>query len=438
MSIRSWALVAAIGVGLFGAFTVKEQFFKKPVTAEAEHGHGGNGAEAKTAGKGGDAHAGHDHGGGKPQPEDAAKAHDGHNHGTEPGAAPEGVVVMSAAQVEAARIETAPAMGGELLKEIVVSGRVVLNGDRQARVVPKLPGTVAKVTKNIGQSVREGEVIAIIESREIADAKSEFLSAWRVEELAKSVNDREQRLWRQRVTAEQEAITAKNALQSATIKLDLAHQKLHSAGLNESEIEALKTAETDEDLKQFAVRAPLTGIVTSRNVTSGQVIGTDREIFTVADLSNVWVDIALAPGDLAFARIGQDVGVTSGATKATGKVVVLSPLIDQATRTAKAFVEVDNADGRWKLGDYVSAELFSGKFAVAMMIPREAIQTFKGGKVVFVSHDKGFQMKPVTIGREDSKNVEVLSGVEFGEAVAISNTFILKAEFGKAEAEHQH
>lgn len=444
MSLKGLGIVVGIAGVLFGAYALKEQYLKKSPAAGAshdDHGGGADGALAKSADKASptkDADAGHAHGAEKTPAKPGAKADDGHGHGSEGGKAPEGVVVMSSAQIEKARIETAPAMGGNLAKEIVVPGRIMLNGDRQARVVPKLAGTVAKVMKNVGEAVAAGEVLAIIESRDIADAKAEFLGAWRAEELARSVSDREERLWRKKVTAEQEYITAKNAYQSASIKLDLAHQKLHSAGFDEKEIEALKTTKSEVDLREYPVRAPLAGIVTTRNVTLGQVLGVDREIFTVADLSTVWVEIALAPGDLTFARIDQEVGVTGGALKANGKVVVLSPLIDPDTRAAKAIVELDNKDGRWKLGDFVSAELLTGKIETGLLLPRDAIQTIKGNRVVFVSHDKGFQVKPIIVGREDSKNVEVLSGVEFGEAVAISNTFVLKAELGKAEAEHEH
>lgn len=464
--LKSIGILFGIAGVLFSAYTLKEQYFPKPKVTEAGHGdHGGgghvdgsHGAEAKTAGKaapGKDDHAGHDHGSAKAATKPGAddhKGHDdgpakvgakaddhaGHSHGDEGGKTPEGVVAMTAAQIDKARIETALAMNGNLAKEIVVPGRVSMNGDRQARIVPKLAGTVSKVMKNVGQAVTAGELLAVIESRDIADAKAEYLGAWRAEELAKSVHDREQRLWKQKVTAEQEYITAKNTHQSAAIKLDLAQQKLRSIGFGDADIAGLKTATSDGGLREYIVKSPIAGVVTSRNVTLGQLLGTDREIFTVADLNTVWVEIALAPADLPFARIDQEVGVTGGAMRATGKVVVLSPVIDPETRAAKAVVELDNKDGRWKLGDFVTAELLTGKIEASLVLPREALQTIKGNRVVFVAHDKGFQMKPVAIGREDSRNVEILSGVEFGESVAISNTFVLKAELGKAEAEHEH
>jgi membrane fusion protein, heavy metal efflux system len=117
-------------------------------------------------------------------------------------------------------------------------------------------------------------------------------------------------------------------------------------------------------------------------------------------------------------------------------VVALSPVIDLDTRSAKAIAELDNASGDWKLGDFVSARLMAGEQEVKLLVQREALQTVKGKKVVFVSGRGGFTVRSVTTGREDSRNVEVLNGLDFSETIAIANTFTLKAEAGKSEAEH--
>ena len=170
----------------------------------------------------------------------------------------------------------------------------------------------------------------------------------------------------------------------------------------------------------------------------GQMVGTEREIFTVADISKVWVEMAIPPGDLPFAREGQDVRVQSGDQTGVGKIVALSPLIDPETRSARAIAEMDNTGSVWRLGDYVSSRLISGGQAAELVVPLAAIQTVEGKKVVFVNEGGGFRARPITTGREDSANVEVLSGLEFGETIATSNTFTIKAELGKSEAEHAH
>lgn len=397
-----------------------------PETGEAKHaegnkhdekGHPEHGAE-KAAGAAKDEHG-----------------HEGGDHAEEGG---EGFIKLTAAQIAATGIDMAPVMSGALIKEIAVPGRIAINANAQAKIVPKLAGTVSKVTKQVGDMVAEGEVIATLESREIADAKGEYLAARRTEELAKSTFEREERLWKQKVTAEQDYLNAKNGHQEALIKRDLAHQRLHTIGLSEDEIAKLPTASDEANYRFYDIRSPIAGRVIARDIVMGQIVGTDREAFSIADLATVWVEISISPADLPFAKDGQDVRVSSGGKTAMAKIVAINPAIDAETRSAKIIATLDNAGGQWRLGDFVNAQLISGKLDVALMVPREAIQTVKGQKVVFVNDGPGFRMRPVTTGREDSTNAEILSGLEFGETVATSNTFTLKAELGKAEAEHEH
>lgn len=378
----------------------------------------------------------HSHGHAPAGKEKAASKKDEHGHDhSDQG---EGFIKLTPAQLEATGIELAPAASGALVKEIAVPGRITTNADRQAKIVPKLAGTVAKVMKRFGESVAENELLAVLESREMADAKADFLAALRAEELANSIFVREERLWKQKVIAEQDYLNARNAQQTAKIKLDQARQKLHTVGLSADEIDAVLTAKDDGKLRLYEMRAPIAGRITSRSLLLGQFVGTEKEVFNIADLSTVWIELAIAPGDLGFAKEGQELRLQSGTRHGSGKIMALSPVIDPDTRTAKAIAEVDNASGEWRLGDFVNAQLISAQQEVNLLVPREAIQTIKGVKAVFVSQGGGFKMRPVTTGRDDSVNVEVLSGLEFGETIAVKNTFVLKAELGKAEAEHQH
>ncbi|WBT39634.1 MULTISPECIES: efflux RND transporter periplasmic adaptor subunit [Hyphomicrobium] len=378
---------------------------------------------------------GHQHSDG----EKAAGGKDEHGHahgeGEESG---EGLIKLSAAQIEAASIDMSPVTSGKLVKEVSVPGRIAINADGQAKIVPKLSGTVARVEKQLGDKVKVGDLLAVLESREMADAKADYLASWRAEELARSIYEREERLWTQKVTAEQDYLTAKNGHQAAKIKLDLAHQKLHTIGLTHDEIKALPKLSDEGQFRFYEIRTPIDGSVTARDIVLGQTVGTDREIFTIADVSKVWIEMAIPPGDLSFAKQGQDVRVEAGQQKATAKIIALSPLIDPETRSAKAIAELDNAGLVWRLGDYVNARLLSGEQEANLIVPLAAIQTVGGKSVVFVNEGGGFRARPVTTGREDSVNVEILSGLEFGETVATSNTFTLKAELGKSEAEHEH
>lgn len=405
-----------------------------PVATKAEakpeaHSEGDGHAHDKVAIK--DEHGHSDANDSKP------KGKDEHDHGGE-GESSEGLVKLSQEQIKAAGIEIAPAASGKLSKEVAAPGRVVMNANANARVVPKLTGTVATIDKQLGDIVATGDLLATIESREMADAKAEFLAASRIEELARSTFEREERLWKQKVTAEQEYLAARNAHAEAKIKVDVAHQRLHTIGLADEEIAGLNKLGDDSRFRIYQLRAPIAGQIAARDIVIGQTVGTDKEVFVIADPAKVWVELAVSPNDLSFARQGQDVRIRSGTRQADAKIIALSPIIDPETRSAKAIAEVDNTAGIWRAGDYVEGRLVADAQDVDIVVPRDAIQTVKGRKVVFVNESGGFRMRPVTAGREDSVNAEIISGLEFGETVATTNTFTLKAELGKAEAEHEH
>lgn len=371
--------------------------------------------------------------------ENEKSAHDGHAHAENIGAQDsEGLIKLSFEQIEEAGIGIAPVISGRIVKEVAVPGRIATNTDSQAKIVPKLSGTAARIEKQLGEAVQKDDLLASLESRDMADAKADYLAAWRAEELASSIFEREERLWNQKVTAEQDYLSAKNSHQAAKIKLDLAHQRLHTIGLSDDEIKGLPEITDERQYRFYEIRSPINGRVTARDIVLGQIVGTDREIFTIADLAKVWVEMAIPPGDLAFAHEGQEIRVEAGEEKGTAKIIALSPVIDPETRTAKAIAELANSDNVWKLGDYVNARLISAEQDADLVVPRAAVQTINGNKVVFVTEGGGFRARPVTIGRSDSMNVEVLSGLEFGETIATSNTFTLKAELGKSEAEHEH
>jgi cobalt-zinc-cadmium efflux system membrane fusion protein len=263
--VVSWLTKVAIAgaVALLAVVIAFRELTRIPPSPEDAHGlgHGRSGDPKAAAGK--DEH-GHDHG--------------------EQG---EGFVKLTAEQVEAAGIEMAPAVSGTLMKEIAVPGRIAINADRQARIVPRLSGTVARIDRHLGGKVAEGDVLAVLESREMADGKAHYLAAWRAEELAQSTLQREERLWRQKVTAAQDYLNARNAHQLAKIKVDLARQRLHTMGLTEAEIEALAAAPDEKTFRFYEIRSPISGRVTARNLMLGQFVGTEKEVFTIADLGTV-------------------------------------------------------------------------------------------------------------------------------------------------------
>lgn len=424
MSWKGATVILVLVALLTGIWAVKG-FAPKPDTTRVGHDHDDHGPERP------------DHSDEKSKEDE----HDGHDHADEKGKSKsvEGLVRLSSAQIEKAAIDVAPAASGTLVKEISVPGQISLNLNRKVEIVPKVSGIVFKVKKNLGDEVHSGEAVAILESREIAEAKGDYMAAYGREQLARSSYERERRLWKQRVTAEQDFLNARAEHQLAKIKLEQAHQRLHASGLEEKEIDALSGDLDDEEkLRLFEVRSPISGRVIGRDLIRGQIVSTDKSIYTIADLSTVWVEVTISPGDLSFARVGQDVLVQSGTRTTTGKVIVVSPVTDPKTRNAKAVIELENSGNIWQPGDFVTAQLAAAEYQADIIVPKEAVQSIKGAKAVFVSHKDGFMARFVTTGREDSRHIEILTGLEFGELIAVKNVFTLTAELGKAEAEHAH
>ena len=203
--------------------------------------------------------------------------------------------------------------------------------------------------------------------------------------------------------------------------------------------ETLATVESNESLQTYSVVAPLTGVVTARHANPGEQAG-DKALFTVADLSTVWVELSVFPRDIAKVRVGQAAHVKSADTglSAEGKVVYVAPFGSTTNQTLSARVLLENADRKWPPGLYVTAEVTLTNTAVPLAISSGALQTMEERTVVFVQGEEGFEPRAVQTGRSDGEVTEVLAGLEPGETYATRNSFILKAELGKGEAEHEH
>lgn len=203
--------------------------------------------------------------------------------------------------------------------------------------------------------------------------------------------------------------------------------------------DTLATIESNESLQTYAVVAPLSGVVTERRANPGERAG-DNALFTVADLSTVWAELAVFPRDIGKIRVGQDVRIRSsdGGNSITGKVVYVAPFRTSNNQSMGARVLIDNADGTWPPGLYVTADVTLSSAALPLTIASSALQTLEENSVVFVQCDRGFEARPLQLGRSDGDAAEVIAGVTAGETYVTSNSFILKAELGKGEAEHGH
>ena len=377
-----------------------------------------------------------------------AEGEAGHEHGA--GEAEEGVVKMTPEQAASQDIAVAPVAGGTIHRHLLVPGTITTDTDRIARVPARVVGTVAEMRKRLGDKVEKGEVVAVLDSREVADAKSEYLTTAVKSDLEKTNFDRQQSLWDKRISAESAYLNAKAVYSEATLRQDLARQKLSALGLNAAEVAKLakrdETTPNGSTLRQYELRSPLSGRIVERKVDVGTAVGKEgdpADVYTVADLSTVWIELAVPTVELSKVKEGARVVVTPGpgdddGKRAEGKVVFVSPLLNMETRSARVIVSLPNADFAWRPGTFVTAEVQISEDAVTARVPKQALQTVEGKKVAFVRTDEGFEKREVETGKADDDAIEIVSGLKPGEEIAIANTFLLKAELGKGEAEHGH
>ncbi|HJU39911.1 MAG TPA: efflux RND transporter periplasmic adaptor subunit [Tahibacter sp.] len=292
----------------------------------------------------------------------AAKGHDDHggekghdDHGDEGGEA----LALTPAAREAAGLVVAPAGPATLVETVPLYGLIKPNAERMRSVTARFPGVVRGVSVKVGDTVRQGQALASVES--------------------------------------------------------------------------------NESLQVYAVPSPLGGVVTERFTNPGEQ-AESSPLFTVADLSTVWVELSLFPRDRGRVQIGQDVRVqaTEGGQSADGKVVFVSPLSSSATQSLTARVLVDNSSGLWTPGLYVRGEVAVAATPVALAVPVAALQELENGTSVFVDTPGGLAPRVVKTGRNDGRHVEILDGISAGDAIVGTGSFVLKAELGKGEAEHDH
>jgi len=354
----------------------------------------------------------------------------------------EGVLKMDAERIEAARISLAPVEAGVLSRRLTVPGAIVPDRNNIWRIAAKVVGTVAELRKGLGDTVSQGEVLAILDSREVADAKSEYIGALVNFGLQKTLFEREETLWRSRIQAEQQYLRARTAFAEAELRLHLSRQKLSALGVGEQDVAKL-SMQSMNGLQRYEIRSPGAGRVVERIVDLGAPVGGEgqaKELFVIVDLTSVWVELTVSTTDLSQIKEGNAVWISAGGTdrRSEGKVVFISPLLNQETRSARVIAVVDNKDHGWRPGSFVNAEVAVEEAHVDIRVPRTALQTMEGSPVVFVRTQEGFERRKVVIGKEDAEFVEIAFGVDAGEVIAVTNTFLLKAELGKSEAEHSH
>lgn len=342
----------------------------------------------------------------------------------------EGRLSMSDAQLKQNGVSLLTAGSARINSTLQLIGEIRLNEDRISHVVPLLTGVVTASSANAGDRVRKGQLLAVISSQALADQRSELLAAQKRLALARNTYAREKSLWEQKISAEQDYLLAKNAMQEADIAVQNARQKLASLG----------GAGSGGNLTRYEIRSPIDGVVVEKHLSLGEAVQGDAKIFVVADLSTVWAEMTVPAKDLSVMRIGQQANIkaTAFAAEGGGKVSYVGALVGEQTRSAKARAVLHNPQGIWRPGMQVNVNLVAGTVDVPVAVAAQAIQTVGEKTVVFGRYGEYLEARPLEVGRTDGKFVEVVSGLNAGEVYAATNSFLIKADLEKSGASHDH
>ncbi|WP_437877961.1 efflux RND transporter periplasmic adaptor subunit [Sorangium sp. So ce513] len=411
------------------------------------HGHGAHGHDDHAHDD--HAHDAHDH---HDEGHDHAK-HRGHGHGDDhghdhggPAGRPHGAhedehaggkLRLSPAMIENAELELLTAGPGKVAVTLRLPGEIALNAEGVAHVTPRVPGAAREVKKQLGDAVKKGDVLAVLDSRELAELQRELLAAKERLTLAEASFERQEALWKEQISAEKEYLAARQAVAEARIEHRSAAQKLGAAA-----------GAGGGKGGGYALIAPIDGTIIEKHIAVGEVLKEDTQVFVIADLSTVWVNVTVYAKDLHRVRVGQAAWVTAEGTPAParGAVTYLGHVLDEGNRSASARVELREPDRAFRPGLFATVDVSVEEVDAPVVVSDEAIQRVDGKEVVFVQEGDAFEARPVKVGRrgaadpagQGARVVEIAEGLSAGERYVGKNSFILKAELGKPEAGHGH
>jgi len=346
----------------------------------------------------------------------------------------EGKVALSDQQITQNGISLQTAGPAHIVSAVTLPGEIRFNEDKTSHVVPRLAGVVDSISANLGQQVKQGQVIAVIASTALSEQRSELLSAQKRLELARATFAREKHLWEAKISAEQDYLQARQVMREMEIAVQNAQQKLIALGASPT------VSANSGALNRYEIRAPFDGMVVEKHIAKGEAVKEDASIFTISDLSTVWAEIIVSAKDLNVVQVGKQVTIKATAfdSSATGTLSYVGALMGEQTRTAKARVTLDNPQMAWRPGLFISVDLPAKESDVPIAVASDAIQMVKNQATIFIRVPGGFVGQPVTTGLSDGKVTEIVAGLMPGTEYAVNGSFVIKSEQGKAGASHEH
>lgn len=373
----------------------------------------------------------------------AEKGDEKHGHGEhkegEAGHGDADLLKLTAEAIEAAGIKTEEIAEAEIVDQLVVTATIRPNQDRITHVSPRVSGRIVTVQAKLGDPVKAGQTLAVLDSLEVGEAHSAYLQARTQHTVAKADFERAEKLHGDQIIAQKDHLRAHAEYEKAKASVAAAGDKLRMLGVNAT------PADDGRAVSTFPLSTPFAGTVIEKHAILGELAQPDKSIFTVADLSRLWIEANLFEKDLGRVRTGADAVVTVDAYPGEafqGKLTYIAAVVDKESRTVQARVEVANPGGRLKPEMFATAAIrtssTNGGAAKALLLPQEAVVLMQGQPTVFVAEDGGFEPRPVELGDKLRGKVVIRSGIKSGEKVVTAGTYALKARLLKSQIGDSH
>lgn len=360
-------------------------------------------------------------------PEKAAEKKDEHHD--------EGLIKLSQEETQRAGIRSEVLEEAEVRDELVVTATVKPNQDAVVRIAPRVAGRLVQAPARLGDAVKAGQVLAILDSIEVGEAHSAYLLAVTESRLAATALERAERLHADQIIATKEYQRIRADHDKARAQLAAATDKLRMFGV------AARGAPGESAVSTFPLVAPLAGVVIEKKGRIGELARPEDPVFTIANLSVLWIEADITEKDLSRVRPGTEAKVSVAAypdATFTGKVTYVGALMDKETRTVHARIEVANPKGELKPEMFATATIATGGSRKVLALPESAVTLIQGVPTVYIEEGEGFVARSIEIGEQRGGRVTVKSGVKAGELAVTAGVYALKARQLKSQIGEGH
>jgi cobalt-zinc-cadmium efflux system membrane fusion protein len=332
-----------------------------------------------------------------------------------------------------ARIVSARPQAGPARTSVHAVGQLDFNLNRLVHVTPLTDGVVRRVLVDLGREVERGDILADLSSPKITEAKAALLKAVAEEKVSSEALSRERDLFEKKVSSAQDFYDAEARHTTADANLRAAEQMLLDLGFDQRTLERIVSER--EAKSALPLVAPFAGTVIARDAVVGEVVSVGDPMFSVADLSTLWLNLAVSEIDVVNLRVGQTVEVRSPALgrEIAGEITWISSRLNETTRMAEVRAVVANPDRLLRAGMFVDADIIVGEHSASLLVPRDTVHRFGGKPFVFIRLNGDlYELRRVDTRPASENLMAVTAGLTDRDLVAVEQSYLLKSEFQKS------